>query len=135
MSQNDTAFVRVMQQYFDKGLTSAPPLVTHAPPDWAPPSPAQGVGPRRLIVTTGGVTIHLDGWNSILSLMLANRDPLNFVELIWTYTDATPTAHINKIKLYAGASAVIPGPVTLASNLLLTADTASCLVDYSIIGT
>lgn len=131
----DTAFLRVLGQYLDQGATDEPPFVNHAPPDWNVPVPAQGMGPRRLIVTTAGVTTHLDGWTTLLAAIIVNRDATNLVEVTYHYLDQAAVDKTNTVPIQPGGFIILNGPITLANNLVMASFNANCVVDYSLYGT
>lgn len=135
MASADSAFVRVLARYFNQGDTSSKPLVDHAAPDWYVPVPAQGMGPRRVIVTTESLLFHLDGWNTISTIIINNNDDTNFIEVQWHYLTMVSADQTNVMPVAAGAPLVINGPITIANNLLLQAHGAAVSVDISIFGT
>jgi len=128
----DSAAIRVSASYYDQG--ASPPYVDFFPTTWQP-AVSQVQGPRRISVPTIGVTVHLDGWASVLTVVLANKDPTNYIEVAYTYPSPIGGAKTNVISLLPGASAVINGPITLASNLVLTAFGGTVITDYAILGT
>lgn len=130
----DTAAVRIYAQYLDQGSPTLP-LLTFAPSDWMPTTPTQQTLRRMTVPTAPGITISLASWASILVLLVKSRDPSAYVELAYTYTDAALVAHPNVTRIPTSAVLAVPGPITIANNVALTAFGNSAVIDLAIIGT
>jgi hypothetical protein len=79
-------------------------------------------------VITTGTTLDLSMFASVAGLFVQNLDTTNFVEVRWT-----DQATANKQKLIAGAWMFVP-LCTVASDVTIIGDTATCLCDVLIVG-
>jgi hypothetical protein len=96
-------------------------------------SPTQAVIKARLIAATGGSTIRLDEWTTIQKLVIYNTDDTNFVTV--AFDSASGSANVS-LKVLAQDTLVLSDVEAGSSEtIVITADTAACDVEYSIIGT
>lgn len=84
----------------------------------------------RVQATTGGVTLDLANFTTVYEVIVKNLDTTNYVDVGWTYASAT-----SKAKVPPGEWMRIPTPVTIANDLTLTANTASCYCEVTITAT
>jgi hypothetical protein len=84
--------------------------------------------------STGGTTVELGNFSSILALVVQNKDSTNYVDMEWTYTDGAVADTANKQQLVKGGLLVLSGTVKVSSDLVFTADTAACDVEVTIVG-
>jgi hypothetical protein len=78
---------------------------------------------------TGTLTVDLGGFSSLIDVMVRNTDPTNFITVTYSYngnSESTRCLAGNWVKLSF---------ITAASDLLLTADTATCNCDVWLLGT
>lgn len=84
------------------------------------------------LVGDGGTTLDLSSFATVQALVLKNKDATNFVTA--TYRSSAGAATDQKQKLLAGQYVVLTD-ITIASDLLLVADTAALDCEVLVIGT
>lgn len=88
---------------------------------------------NRVQATTGGITIDLGLFSAIDELFVKNLDATNYVAAVWRTGDGSTNDQSKRIP--AGRVLLLPGTdFTLASDLTLTANGASCYCDVIITG-
>lgn len=80
--------------------------------------------------TTSGTTIELSNFATLLGVIVRNLSTSNYVDVAWTYS-----ATASKARVPAGAWMFIPTGITVANDLVITANTASVDCDITLIGT
>jgi len=82
---------------------------------------------------TGGTTVELGNFATIEAIIVQNLDPTNYVDATWRTTGGSTNDQV--IQVSAGDSLVLPcDDITIASDLVLTANSAACRCRVAIIG-
>lgn len=92
-------------------------------------TPDEWEGPAKVDALTTGTTVELGNYTSVTVILVENTDATNFVVATHTYAAASAAVYIP-----AGGFIAIYSP-TVANDLLLTADTATCTCKVWIAGT
>lgn len=87
----------------------------------------------RLLCATGGTTVTTSGLTSVTAFIVHNRDATNYVDVTWT--SAANGATPNIARIIAGAAPLQVTDLTVASNIVVTADTLACICDVWVFGT
>ncbi len=132
----DTTIIKARVQYALDGDTTTLPLAIDfgSGRDWTSAVPTDTLQFRES-VPTAGHTISLALFTAVSAVYLFNHDITNFVELAWGYLDVASAAHTNAARIPPGMPLLVPGPFTIASNLLITANTAACKCTVIVFGT
>lgn len=86
-----------------------------------------------ILATTGGLTLDLGMYaTSIANIIVHCRDSTNYVD--GTFRTTANGSNDNILRAVAGGFFATGGPVTVANDLVLTANGASCEVDVYIFG-
>jgi hypothetical protein len=83
----------------------------------------------KLDVVVGGTTVELGNYTTVTVCVVENVDTTNFVEITHTYDGTSVVTY-----LPPGAFTMIYNP-TAANDLVLTADTATCVCRIWVAGT
>lgn len=100
--------------------------------DYEPGSATYKGGSLTVSAATGGTTVDLGsfGLTTILNVIVKNNDGTNYVAAAAT----TPTGSAT-LRCTAGNFVAFGGTLTVASDLVLTANTAACQCEVFVIGT
>lgn len=88
------------------------------------------LGPFTISATTGGVTLEMGMLTTCAGLTVKNKDTTNFITLAYDTTAASATT----LKVLAGQVIHLVS-IDPATDLTLTADTATCSVEVTAYGT
>lgn len=133
MAAADTAVARAGAKFGIAGSYS-PSRSNWAPPDYNLVSPAKVQDIYNNALPTSGMTVSLAAFTSVLFFGLKNYDTVNFIEVAYTYTDASATDHANVVRILPGGIHEISSPLKLSANIVITANTAACKVDGIVVG-
>lgn len=86
---------------------------------------------KKVQVATGGTTVDLGHFNSVADCIIHNNDESNYVDI--TFYDSANSPTVNTVRVEAGQTRSL-GEITVANDLVLTADTAACYVEIVIFG-
>lgn len=81
---------------------------------------------------TAGTTIDLAPFTSIANVLIKNKDATNYVQATFRTTGGGANDQI--LRIPAGAIVMLGSAITIASDLVLTANTAACVCEVAILG-
>lgn len=82
---------------------------------------------------TGGTTIDLGAFTTVTQIIIKNTDATNYVEA--TFRTTGGAANNQVLRIPAGSFAATGSAITVASDLVLTANTSAVVCDVCIVGT
>lgn len=88
---------------------------------------------RKIKAATGGTTVELGMYTTITNIIVKNKDATNRVDA--TFRTTGGGANNQVLSAIAGMPLMLGGRITVASDLVLTADTAACECEVAILGT
>lgn len=124
----DYCKLRVSAVYSQNSDYSSP-LVNLPIADYIPTTAVKNLA-TMVYAATGGTTVELGNFNSTLLTVVKNMDTTNYVTVTRTFAAATQTDRI-----VPGGIFVTTTPFTISGDLILTANTATCICEVFIAGT
>jgi hypothetical protein len=88
---------------------------------------------RKVSAATGGTTIDLGMYTTVNNIIVKNKDTTNYVEA--TFRTTGGAANNQVLRATAGALLMTGSAITVASDLVLTANTAAVMCEVCIFGT
>ena len=106
--------------------------------DYAPDAYDPGAGTYRyeirdISAATGGTTVELGMYTTVTQIIVKNKDTANYVEA--TFRTTGGAANNQVLRVPAGSFCASGSAVTVASDLVLTANTAAVACEVCIVGT
>ena len=106
--------------------------------DYAPDDQSVGSGTYRyeirdVLAATTGTTIALGAYTTVTQIVIKNKDASNYVEA--TFRTTGGAANNQVLRIPAGGFVACGSAITVASDLVLTANTAAVPCDVLIVGT
>lgn len=88
---------------------------------------------RDVLALTAGTTIELGMYTDIRNIIIKNKDASNYVQATFRTTGGGSNNQV--LRVLAGNIIALGGAITLANDLILTANTADVACDVCVIGT
>jgi len=88
---------------------------------------------HEFLAATGGTTIDLSPFGTVTQVIIRNRDTTNYVDV--TYRTAAGGATDQNNRVYDHTPVTLGHGVTVASDLVFTANTADCECVVTVFGT
>lgn len=88
---------------------------------------------RKVSAATGGTTVDLGMYTTVLNIIVKNKDITNRVDAKFRTTGGGSNDQV--LSAPAGGIIATGSRVTIANDLVLTADTAACECEVAILGT
>lgn len=114
-------------------VSSFSPSRDFAPDDYNPGSGTYRHEVRDVLAATGGTTIDLGMYTTVTQIIVKNKDTANYVEGTFRTTGGGSNNQV--LRADAGGFFASGTAVTVANDLVLTANTAAVACELVIIGT